>query len=115
MTVTPTYWRARCRPLRYRRPLACVSARRPLFCHDRERGPRWLAWLGIDDVQTVILDQHEDIGLLWLLKTSRDWTIDFAEVRRKFNAETQICIHYSAFIILYSLLFTKEQPLCYQP
>jgi hypothetical protein len=79
MISAPTQWHARCRPLRYRWRRARAPYYRPRFYHDGCRDSRWSVWLGLEDVQTVILDRHEDIGLLWLLKTSRDWSIDFAD------------------------------------
>ncbi len=79
MIIAPTNRRVRCRPLRYRWRSARAPSLRPLFYHDGCRDPRWSTWLDVEDVQTVILDRREDIGLLRLLQSSRDWTVDFAD------------------------------------
>lgn len=53
--------------------------RRPKPHHEARLDPHWLALLDAENVQTVILNRHKDRDLLRLLRSSLQWTVDFAD------------------------------------
>ncbi|MBN2007055.1 MAG: hypothetical protein JXA21_27135 [Anaerolineae bacterium] len=74
MSAAPLRWRERAR--------RCRAQRGRFFQRlNRENwpDPRWLEMLNAENIQTIILDRHEDRGLLRLLRHSPQWIVDFAD------------------------------------
>jgi len=59
------------------------QGRRPKSCWRASRrghlGATWLTHLDAENVQAVVLDRREDAPLVWALRWSRDWVVDYAD------------------------------------
>ena len=75
MSAAPLRWRTRQQQAQSQRGGPRCSRLRHEACLD----PHWLAVLDAENVQTVILDRHEDRDLLQLLRRSSQWGVDFAD------------------------------------